>query len=107
MDRGRAVGSRQACSLLLLTATPLCASAAFAMLPARLVVSGGARAAVELGVSFAVIWLSVPLAIAAFPQRESLSVAELEPGLRERWRTQTGRREADEATARATFNRGL
>ena len=94
-------------TFMLLTATPLCAAAAFSVLPGRLAASRAARAGIELGVSFGVIWLSVPLAIASFPQRESVSVAELEPELRERWRAQTGRGEDDEAEAHVTFNRGL
>lgn len=95
-------------TFLLLTATPICATAAFATLPPRLAASQTVRIAVELGVSFGVIWLSVPLAIAAFPQRESLSVAELEQELRECWRTtRTGKGEVDETIARVTFNRGL
>ena len=112
-------------TFLLLTATPLCASSAFALLPARLASSPAACAAVELAVSFAVIWLSVPLSIAAFPQRESVLIAELEPNVRERWREvqQQQRQQNQEkekmaaeeerdderaaGCARAYFNRGL
>ena len=84
---------------LLLTATPLCASAAFAALPAALARSPAARSAVELGVSFGVIWLSVPLSIAVFPQRESMSLRELEEAVR---------RAAPEGYAgRVYFNKGL
>ena len=81
---------------MLLTATPLCASAAFAALPAALARSAAARSAVELGVSFGVIWLSVPLSIAVFPQRESMAVAELEEALR-----------PEGYAGRVYFNKGL
>ena len=93
-------------TFMLLTATPVCASAAFGVLPQRLMASQAARLGVELGVSFGVIWLSVPLAIAAFPQREQISVAELEDDLRARWRTHAGA-EMDESRAVVWFNRGL
>ena len=78
-------------TFLLLTATPLCVSAAFASLPHRLASSKSrqgimVRAALELGMSFVVIWLSVPLSIAAFPQRESMPIQELEETVQQRWR---------------------
>ena len=78
-------------TFLLLTATPLCVSAAFASLPHRLASSKSrqgimVRAALELGMSFVVIWLSVPLSIAAFPQRESMPIQELEETVQLRWR---------------------
>ena len=87
-------------TFLLLTATPLCASAAFATLPSRLVSSAGGRTATELAVSFGTIWLSVPLAIACFPQRESMPLEQLEPSVREAAESMGYR-------GKAWFNKGL
>ena len=87
-------------TFLLLTATPLCASAAFGALPARLAAVPAARTITELGASFGVIWLSVPLAIATFPQRDSMRLDELEEDVR-------AAAQAAEYEGRGFFNRGL
>ena len=91
--------TRAVWTFLLLTATPLCASAAFAALPSRLSQLATARTVVELSVSFGVIWLSVPLAIALFPQRESMALEQLE--------TQVQRAAPEGYAGAAWFNRGL
>ena len=91
-------------TFLLLTATPLCASGAFSMLPPRLAHTAAARSAVELGVSFGVIWMSVPLAIATFPQRESMGLEELEEDIQRRFEQL---QQGHGAERRGFFNKGL
>ena len=86
-------------TFMLLTATPLCVSAASAIMPARLLAHQAARTTIELGVSFGIIWISVPLAIAVYPQRERVAVDELEPSVRQAARAA--------GCSSVYFNRGL
>jgi tricarboxylate carrier len=99
---GECAAARVIWTALLLTATPLCVSAALVMLPASIVASSAGRACTELGVSFAVIWLAVPLSLAVFPQRECISIDSVEPAVREAWDAQGG-----EEPRVVYFNKGL
>ena len=65
-------------TVALLTVSPLVSGAVLAALAVR---GAAARAGVELAAQFAVIWASVPLSIAVFPQHTSLPASAIEPEL--------------------------
>lgn len=72
---------RVAFSLALLTVAPLATAGTLALLPARLGAMRALRLGVDCCVSFIVIWASVPLCMAIFPQRQTAATVELEPWL--------------------------
>ena len=94
--------TRVAFSVALLTLAPLATSAALALLPARLAAGRATRLAVECGVSFAVIWASVPCAMALYPQRRASPTADLEPWLAAATHPVTG-----EPVREVWYNKGL
>ena len=88
-------------TFMLLTATPIATSF---ILPVKL--GSVSRLCAELLVSFGIIWISVPVAIATFPQRELIHVSDLEDELRERWAAMHSH-EMCESKSQLSFNRGL
>ena len=92
--------TRVAWTVLLLTAAPLVAGLALRCLPSRR--SWLLTNAVELGTSFLVIWASVPLCIALWPQRDCVPIARLEPHLHGATHPLTG-----EPVLEVYFNKGL
>ena len=83
--------TRVAWTVALLSLAPIASAVALRTLPA---LPRAAAGAVDLGASFVVIWLSVPLCVAIFPQHTSAPAAALE----ERFRHGGGR---------LFFNKGL
>lgn len=65
-------------TFLLLTVTPVLSGGALSALPSAISASPTGAMAVDLGVTFACIWLFVPLAMAVWPQRDTVAVSALE-----------------------------
>ena len=75
---GQCAATRVLWTVALLTVSPLVSGAVLSALAVR---GAAARAGVELAAQFAVIWASVPLSIAVFPQHTSLPASAIEPEL--------------------------
>ena len=91
---------RVAWTVLLLSFAPLLSALARRSLPRRLAAGRAAPLATEALVNFGVIWASVPLCMAIFPQREQVEPQRLEP--------EFGRHPATGEELRVVyFNKGL
>ena len=75
---GQCAATRVLWTVALLTVSPLVSGAVLSALAVR---GAAARAGVELAAQFGVIWASVPLSIAVFPQHTSLPASAIEPEL--------------------------
>ena len=75
----KCAGSRVAWCFSLLTLAPLATGMAMRAIPAALAAQSPVAVAVDCCVSFFVIWLSVPLCIAIWPQMSTASPTDLEP----------------------------
>lgn len=94
--------SRVAWSVALLTIAPIVAGAACRALPARLAARRAATVFVELGATFGVIWLSVPVCLAIWPQQARAAAADLEPEFAAARHPATG-----DLVSEVVYNKGL
>jgi len=100
MALAKCSATRVAWTVLLLTAAPLVAGLALRCMPSTR--SWLLSNAVDLTTSFLVIWVSVPLCIAIWPQRDCMPVARLETHLQGATHPVTG-----EPVQHVYFNKGL
>lgn len=94
-------GSRVLWTIACLTAAPLLTSGALAVAP-FIAASATATVALEGAVTFSAVWLSVPLCVAVWPQRDCAKVEDLEPQFKGATHPKTGARVTE-----VYFNRGL